>query len=119
MKFSSPYNKSDRLCDRDLYWALDEKGRLIPVVEGYVPDNRHKDGKRLIRNHRTTSQSLIGTALYVLPEDFDHKDSRWIMLQLCQALEDVDQLREDVFDLKMENSNFEDRLTDLERNADL
>ena len=103
IQFSSPYNKEDKIDEREYFHAIDGDGEVYDVFEHYVTDNRRKSGFRLTRTDVATGDCLMDRALYVLPRDFVEPE-HWLMVQMVEVL---DRLAELESDLRCTNVNLE------------
>ena len=103
IEFTSPYNRKDKIDEREYFHAIDGDGEVYDVYEHYVVDNRRKSGFRLTRIDVSTGECLLNRPLYVLPRDFVESE-HWLMVQMVEVL---DRLAELESDLRCANENIE------------
>ena len=103
MKFSSPYNKEDRLSEKDEFYAITQDGDIYHVYEHYEGDKRFKNKRRLVRYAIIdgTPMNLMDTALAILPDSFTPNDPiKFLMLQVMFMRDTITSLNDDVATLQ-------------------
>ena len=114
IQFSSPYNKEDKLDERDFFHAIDEEGTVYDVHETYVTDNRTKSGFRLTRRDIATDECILDKPLFVLPKEFVETE-HWLMLKMVALLDTVEELKNEIGYLNDSIERTDQNIENLER----
>jgi len=114
IQFSSPYNKDDKLDEREYFHAMDEDGKVYSVFEYCVIDLRKKDGFRLTRTDLDTNNCIMDKPLFVLPKEYSETD-KWLMLKMVALLDTVEELKNEIGYLNDSIERTDQNLENLER----
>jgi len=95
IQFSSPYNKDDKLDEREYFHAMGEDGKVYSVFEHYVTDLRKKDGFRLTRIDLATNECILDKPLFVLPKEYNETE-KWLMLKVVTLFDTVNGLKDEI-----------------------